>query len=746
MPVRKTATQRVKSFFQRFFSYFWLHFAYIVITSGLFAIWIYFAEQDNPNITVTFIDAWFFTTSAISNTGLMTFDLSHATLQTQILMVVLFQLGSGVMLTLAPLIARRYFFRKAFNSLTVEALFPELAAEAVAAPETLEQSSENTSLLAGPQATTASPEPAYHWTPELAAEPYLSMTYSRYLVDPSGGDVQGAMYIRAPPSSESSTTSGSSTHRRKKNKPLYLYNLEYLAMGKLVWLVLVYMIAVYVIAALILWIHFITDPYSLQVIASQPNPVSPLWFAIFHTISAFNNAGVSTLADSVELFQHDPVVLFTLASLILLGNTLFPIVLRCMIWVIKQSGYVPASPHSVPSTPRGDYVPPFSTSATPTVNTNPGAALLAPLAAQPAVSYAPRPVGATSFLPSTPASPASSRSGPPPSPGSPQPHPSGGNPTDSLAALPAPSPGAQTEQAKQLRIYRYLMKHSRECFTHLFSSVETRMLLIFWLLMNGVQFAFFLILDWNNPEMAKLSPWERIMGVHLPAPYSPPPCPHRSLQIMGVHLPAPYSPPPCPHRSLQIMASIFQCVSTRAAGFTCINVALLNQGVLFLTCILMIIGPYPFIYTLRKSSIPVSVATDLPPTTGASSNAQRWRRAIKIVGSMLRLQQDSTGFRDLLWLFTSLFLICSIENDLLQKDLRVTIFSAIFEVSSAYGNVGMSLGFPTVTSSFASILSPASKAVVLVMMLLGKHRDLPSSIDRAINFDTLDENRMGPSP
>lgn len=61
-----------------------------------------------------------------------------------------------------------------------------------------------------------------------------------------------------------------------------------------------------------------------------------------------------------------------------------------------------------------------------------------------------------------------------------------------------------------------------------------------------------------------------------------------------------------------------------------------------------------------------------------------------------------------------------------------TLFPILFEVVSAYGNVGLSLGYPTVTTSLSSQFSTFSKLVVCAMMLRGRHRGLPYELDRAI--------------
>jgi len=60
-------------------------------------------------------------------------------------------------------------------------------------------------------------------------------------------------------------------------------------------------------------------------------------------------------------------------------------------------------------------------------------------------------------------------------------------------------------------------------------------------------------------------------------------------------------------------------------------------------------------------------------------------------------------------------------------------------VVSAYGTVGLSLGYGNDVTSFSGRLNPWSKFVVIVVMMAGRHRYLASSLDPAINggFDPV---------
>lgn len=81
------------------------------------------------------------------------------------------------------------------------------------------------------------------------------------------------------------------------------------------------------------------------------------------------------------------------------------------------------------------------------------------------------------------------------------------------------------------------------------------------------------------------------------------------------------------------------------------------------------------------------------------------------------------------WLFFFIFLICAIEyRRMAPVDPNITIFKVIFEIISAFGTVGFSLGYPNVASSFSTVLSSASKTILVLTMLMGRHRGLLASM------------------
>ncbi|MDB9348226.1 TrkH family potassium uptake protein [Nodularia spumigena] len=58
-----------------------------------------------------------------------------------------------------------------------------------------------------------------------------------------------------------------------------------------------------------------------------------LWLAIFHSISAWNNAGFSLFSDSLVGYQSSGLVVFTITMLIIFGGIGYQVILEMYLWV-----------------------------------------------------------------------------------------------------------------------------------------------------------------------------------------------------------------------------------------------------------------------------------------------------------------------------------------------------------------------------------------------------------------------------
>lgn len=162
------------------------------------------------------------------------------------------------------------------------------------------------------------------------------------------------------------------------------------------------------------------------------------------------------------------------------------------------------------------------------------------------------------------------------------------------------------------------------------------------------------------------------------------------------------------------MMLFFQSTCTRTTGFNVVDMGALNPGMLVLTAMLMYISTYPSTVIMRTTSVTPIYAQTAIPGTGLLFHT---KRLILI---------------DILWVMVPFFIICCIEADNITNDPNFTHFKVIWEVVSAYANVGLSLGYPGVNCSFCGVMHKSSKLILVVVMLFGRHRSFPDKVDQAI--------------
>ncbi|KAK5116212.1 hypothetical protein LTR62_008538 [Meristemomyces frigidus] len=231
---------------------------------------------------------------------------------------------------------------------------------------------------------------------------------------------------------------------------------------------------------------------------------------------------------------------------------------------------------------------------------------------------------------------------------------------------------------------RFLLDHPRRCFTLLFPSRATWWL--FWVLvgLNSIDLIFFIILDLDDPVVTS-----------LPA-------------------------------GIRVLDGWFQATSTRTAGFSCINLAALHPAIQVSYLIMMYISVFPIAISVRRTN--VYEEKSLGVWGGEEDVGEGGEKSF--VGQHLRRQLSF----DLWYVFLGFFVICIVEGARLgaENDYAFTMFSVLFEIVSAYGTVGLSLGYPNTDPSFSAQFHTLSKLVIVAMMIRGRHRGLPYALDRAI--------------
>ncbi|KAI9880863.1 MAG: low affinity potassium transporter [Pleopsidium flavum] len=233
--------------------------------------------------------------------------------------------------------------------------------------------------------------------------------------------------------------------------------------------------------------------------------------------------------------------------------------------------------------------------------------------------------------------------------------------------------------------FKFLLDHPRRCFTLLFPSTATWWL--FWILviLNGIDLVFYIVLDLHDPTVTSVPPGFRVLD------------------------------------------GLFQAASTRTAGFAVVNLANLHPGIQVSYLIMMYISVFPIAISVRRTNVYEEKSLGI---YGSKEEEAEDEKQPSYVGAHLRRQLSF----DLWYIFLGFFIIALAEGGRLQNtnESAFTMFSVLFEIVSAYGTVGLSLGYPNIDASFSAEFTVISKLIIIAMQIRGRHRGLPYELDRAI--------------
>ncbi|KAJ7619581.1 potassium transporter [Roridomyces roridus] len=254
-------------------------------------------------------------------------------------------------------------------------------------------------------------------------------------------------------------------------------------------------------------------------------------------------------------------------------------------------------------------------------------------------------------------------------------------------------PGSETDKTLS-----FLLKHPRRCFLYLFPSHQTWFLVICLAAFSALEWVAFEVLDLGLPFYEEMSKGPRIV------------------------------------------AGLFQGLAARASGLSIVPVAASSPALQFLYVVMMYIAVYPVAMTIRSTNVyeaeSLGVFEEPPPEEDEEpADLENYERRERI-GRYLLWHLDRQMSIDIWWLVWGVFLVAVIERHNLLDDSKkwFDLFRVIFELVSAFGGIGLSLGLPTDNYSFSGALRPLSKLVVIVLMIRGRHRGLPVGVERAVTL------------
>lgn len=243
----------------------------------------------------------------------------------------------------------------------------------------------------------------------------------------------------------------------------------------------------------------------------------------------------------------------------------------------------------------------------------------------------------------------------------------------------------------------FLLDHPRRCFTMLFPKAATWWLLLILVGLNAIDLILFIVLDLDTSVVKSLS------------------------------------------AGFKVLNGLFQAVNTRTAGFSVLDLSQLHPSVQVSYMLMMYISVLPIAISIRRTNVYEEQSLGIYPNENAEPDDNNTK---SFIGAHLRRQLSF----DLWYMFLGLFVICICEGGKLQDASKpqFNVFQVLFEIVSAYGTVGLSLGYPGTNTSFSAQFTTISKLVIIAMLIRGRHRGLPYTLDRAIILpsEKLQENDM----
>lgn len=200
-------------------------------------------------------------------------------------------------------------------------------------------------------------------------------------------------------------------------------------------------------------------------------------------------------------------------------------------------------------------------------------------------------------------------------------------------------------------------------------SVHTRLVLRVTAGLLGGSFLLFLLLEWNNAA---------------------------TLGSMAV-----------PER---LLAAFFQAVTPRTAGFNTVGIGSLREATLFIFLVLMFIG-----------ASPGGTGGGIKTTTFGTVLVTLWRslrgdRDVNVLGRRLPQKVLNDAF-----ILASLsFVYVVVVTLVLMLAEGYPYLFTLFEVTSAFGTIGLSTGVPGLPTSLCSIFTDFGKIIIGVTMLVGR--------------------------
>jgi Trk-type K+ transport system membrane component len=230
---------------------------------------------------------------------------------------------------------------------------------------------------------------------------------------------------------------------------------------------------------------------------------------------------------------------------------------------------------------------------------------------------------------------------------------------------------------------RDILDNPRRYYTHLFSEKGTWAATLLSLAMTGLLFAFYLVFNYPDNYFRTMFP----------------------------------------QNDIRAMNGWFEAIMVYNAWFNTYDLSMMDVGsqVFMMLCMWATGRPFTLgiLVTASESSISADDADDSDGVDEISSSSGSVWTVFRELLMLLR--------SDLIILVICTLMICMYDNAFLTSGVftgpnlsigtgsYIGVFPIAFDLSSAYGNVGLSLGFPNTVTSTCAVLSPFGKLIVIFM-------------------------------
>ncbi len=163
----------------------------------------------------------------------------------------------------------------------------------------------------------------------------------------------------------------------------------------------------------------------------------------------------------------------------------------------------------------------------------------------------------------------------------------------------------------------------------------------------------------------------------------------------------------------KVTAAIFSSSTNRTAGLNVLATGSFRYSLLVFNMVMFVINNSP-----NNIAIRVSHSTRRREAERESAGKYTKELLINVVAGLT-----------FCWILILLF-----EN---ANEIVSQPFPTLFEITSAFGTVGLSMGYANSNASLSGVYSIPSKLVIVVLMVFGAHRGLPENADASVRVTEM---------